>query len=58
MLDEIQQICKEKYQLENVEVNIGFGYDNLVFVVEEENVMILFDYDTKEVVYYLRGNLI
>ena len=58
MFDEIKDIVKREYGLENVEVNIGFGYDNMVFVVEEKNIMIYFDYDTKEVVYYLKGNLV
>lgn len=58
MLVEIQNIVEEKYGIKDAEVHIGFGYDNMVFVVEEEGYMIYFDYDTKEVIYYLRGNLI
>ena len=58
MFDEIKTICKDNYGLNDVDVHIGFGYDNFVFVVEEENIMIYFDYDSKEVVYYLRGDLV
>ena len=58
MIEEIKQIAFENYGLEDVEVNIGFGYDNVAFVVEDKDVIILFDYDTKEVVYYVRGNLV
>ncbi|MGN1343738.1 MAG: hypothetical protein ACI4U3_04110 [Traorella sp.] len=55
--DEIKEICYQEYGLEDVDVQIGFGYDNLVFVVEKDERIILFDYDTNEVVYYLRGNI-
>ena len=58
MLDEIKQIVLNNYGIENAEVNLGFGYDNVVFVVEEEDIIVLFDYDTKEVIYYFRGNLV
>lgn len=58
MFDEIKQIVLNNYGIENAEVNLGFGYDNIVFVVEDEDVIVLFDYDTKEVVYYFRGNLV
>ena len=56
--DEIKEIVKNEYGLDDVDVHIGFGYNDIVYVVEEENVFIYFDYETKEVVYYVRGNLI
>lgn len=58
MIKEIQKIVKRDYGIEDVNVQIGFGYDNMVFVVEENNRMIYFDYDTKEVVYYMKGYLV
>lgn len=58
MIEEIKTIVKRDYGLEEIDVQIGFGYDNMVFVVEKEDRMIYFDYDTKEVVYYMKGNLV
>lgn len=58
MIDEIKDIVNRDYGIENANVQIGFGYDNMVFVVEEKNQIIYFDYDTKEVVYYMKGNLV
>ena len=54
----IQALVLEKYGVENAQVHIGYGYDNIVFVVEEKDLMVYFDYDTYDVVYYLRGNLL
>lgn len=58
MITEIQELVYTNYGIQDAKVNIGFGYDNMVFVVEEEDRMIYYDYDTKEVVYYLKGNLV
>ena len=58
MIDEIKHLVLDNYGIGNVEVNIGFGYNNAVYVVEEEDMIVLFDYDTKDVVYYFRGNLL
>ena len=58
MIQEIKEIVKRDYGIEDADVQIGFGYDNMVFVVEEGDRMIYFDYDTKEVVYYMKGNLV
>lgn len=58
MIEEIKTIVKKDYGIEEVDVQIGFGYNNMVFVVEKDDQMIYFDYDTKEVVYYMKGNLV
>ena len=58
MIEEIKSIVKEDYGIEEVDVQIGFGYNNMVFVVEKDDQIICFDYDTKEVVYYMKGNLV
>ena len=58
MIEDIQSLVEENYGIENAEVNIGYGYDNMVFAVEEGDLMVYYDYDTYEVVYYLRRNLI
>lgn len=58
MIFEIQAIVQKQYGIEKADVHIGYGYDNVVFVVEQENKFIYFDYDTKEVVFYSRGDLI
>lgn len=58
MIKDIQKIVERKYGIEDANVHIGFGYDNMIFVVEENKQMIYFDYDTKEVIYYMKGNLV
>lgn len=58
MSADIRSLVFEKYGIENAQVHIGYGYDNMVFAVEEKDLMVYFDYDTYEVVYYLRGNLL
>lgn len=58
MIQEIQNIVEKDYGIKDADVQIGFGYDNVVFVVETNDQMIYFDYDTKEVIYYMKGNLI
>lgn len=57
MMSEIQSIVRDEYGIDNADVHIGYGYDNVVFVVEQDQSMICIDYDTKEVVFYSRGDL-
>ena len=58
MIEDIQALVAADYGIEDASVNIGYGYDNMVFAVEEGDLMVYYDYDTYEIVYYLRRNLI
>lgn len=58
MISDIQKLVFDNYGIENAEVHIGYGYDNMVFVVEEKDLVVYYDYDTYEIVYYLRGGLL
>lgn len=58
MIEEIQELVRKSYGIENAQVHVGYGLNNVVFVVEENQRMIYFDYDTKEVIFYSRGDLI
>lgn len=40
---------------EDVEVTLGYGYTNPVFVVEKDNQFLYVDYDTLEIVFYMKG---
>lgn len=56
-INAVKNQVKEDYGID-AEVHIGYGYNNVVFVVEEDHFMVYYDYDTLEIVYYFRGDLI
>lgn len=54
LVQQVKELAKSK-GFEANEVTLGYGYKNPVFVIEENNQFIYFDYDTLEVVYYVKG---
>lgn len=54
-LTEIQNRIYEEYGVENAEVHIGYGYDNMAYIVDEDDFKVYFDYDTKEEIFYWRS---
>lgn len=54
----VTQKINNEYGIENANVQIGYGYENVVLYVEEGSYMIYFDYDTLETVFYHRGDLV
>ena len=48
----------ETYGIENAEVKLGYGTDNPVYVIEQGGIMLYLDYDTLDVVYYMKERLL
>ena len=52
--EKVERTVEERYHAKHIEVSLGYGYDNPVYVVECDKGLILLDYDTLKEVYYLK----
>ncbi|WP_278567832.1 hypothetical protein [Amedibacillus dolichus] len=52
--EKVERSVEERYHAKHIEVSLGYGYDNPVYVVECDKGLILLDYDTLKEVYYLK----
>lgn len=52
--NEVEAKVKKNYQVNDIKITLGYGYDNPVYVVKTDVGEILFDYDTLEEVFYLK----
>ena len=52
-MERAKQEARDLYGWESMEVSLGYGYNNPVYVVEADNCELLLDYDTFKTVYYL-----
>lgn len=50
--DKVKEMAEDKLHLRNFEIHLGYGYENAVYVIEEENVFLYLDFDSLDVVYY------
>lgn len=57
-LNKVKNIVEREYGIENADVKIGYGKENMIYYVETENQLIQFDYNRLEVVYYVRSDLL
>lgn len=55
MLERARQLAFDDFGIEADQVHIGYGYENAVFVIEEADASVYYDYDSYEVVFYVRG---
>lgn len=53
-IEEAKQVAQSTYGAKEVEVALGYGYDNPVYVIQSDVGSILLDYDTLKEVYYLK----
>lgn len=51
--EQVKQILKQ-YGINEEMITLGYGYDNPVYVVSNDQVELLLDYDTLKEVYYLK----
>ena len=47
-----------EYGLDDVGMHYGYGYENAVYVFEQNGTYLYLDYDTLEVVYYMKEKLL
>lgn len=52
--DEVSKKAINDYQMKDFEVNLGYGYDNPVYVIVSKNREVLLDFDSLDLVYDLR----
>lgn len=52
--EKVKQVAQKEYGAKDIQVSLGYGYDNPVYVVDCSLGRILFDYDTLHEVYYLK----
>lgn len=52
-LEKARQEAKALYGFDDVEVSLGYGYNNPVYVIQSDDCELLLDYDTFKTVYYL-----
>lgn len=55
--DEAVEIAS-KYGLGDAEMHFGYGYENAVYVFEQKGTYLYLDYDTLEVIYYMKEKLL
>lgn len=55
-MEKVKAIVLADYDIEAAEIFIGYGYDNVIYGFESDKLMVYFDFDDLEVVYY-RGGL-
>lgn len=48
----VREIGEDKLHLRNFDIHLGYGYENAVYVIEQEHVFLYLDFDTLDVVYY------
>lgn len=52
--DKVKQEVEKRYGAKDIQVALGYGYDNPVYVVQCSKGQILLDYDSLKEVYYLK----
>ncbi|MEG0360147.1 MAG: hypothetical protein RR602_00830 [Longicatena sp.] len=52
-----KEIAQTQYGAKEIDVHIGYGYDNPVYVIQSEVGKLLLDYNTFKEVYYLKGEV-
>lgn len=52
-LEQAKQEAQKLYGWNSMEISLGYGYNNPVYVIQSNNCEVLLDYDTLKVVYYL-----
>lgn len=50
-LDEVKQLAVSDYQLEDATVKIGYGYENPVYIIENEQMEVYLDFDSMKQVF-------
>ncbi len=52
---EVEEFIQNTYpELQNVDIQISYGYDNAVYYIEKDYEILLLDYDTLEEVFYMK----
>lgn len=54
----VKAIAENEFNVEDPLIELGYGYNNPCYVIDQEDVILLIDFDTYEVVYYLKENLV
>lgn len=57
-LDNVKQIIKEQYpSLQEAIIQISYGYDTAVYYIEYEYEILVIDYDSLEVLFYMKESI-
>lgn len=51
-------VIASKYGLGDAEMHYGYGYENGVYVFEQNGTYLYLDYDTLEIIYYMKEKLL
>lgn len=54
-IDEVKSKIEKDYQGKHIKIELGYGYQNPVYVVNCDKGMVLLDYDTLDEVYFLKA---